>query len=495
MPAKTFGPWKGVDARSLLDAQDSRTLRAAVNVDLTTDGCLQERDGLRAVAELSAYSVGLYSVGGSLRTVIPAGHSLPASTLGVVPVLYDAIGDGTVYSYGTISRISSVSSWGADAAVGIYPYIVVQRSTGEYEHHWIKDTPIPDVNGAPPPAYIPSNDPVSTKVTLPFTPGESVLKIQEKMCAIDNVSGAVRFCSTTFGVEDWGSENSLGDAGYLPVIRHATGDRTIKGLAFYDSLMAVCFQDSIQLWQMHPDPARMSLVRVLGGPGVQYPGSLANVRGDLYYFSRGTFSSLRTVGTTGQLVTGDIGAPIAPLTKLLTETTPIGLWSESRSAYYCAFGTTVWRYVTSPSSKVYGWTSYELPSTPTAMVEHLGEIYIRAGDTVYRFERGVADGSTWRVDMAFYDAGSHEWKTWQSCDLVQQGTAQVLGATDTRDPSTYTEYFHLDGVNESLVDLWIGDNGPALSLRFTGTVGAGGADNFWALDSFTVFHTVGDRGR
>ncbi len=74
MARKEFSAWRGVDVRSQLDSADPKTVRAAINVDLITDGTFVERDGLRKVAELDANSVGLYSVGGWLRSVIAAGH-------------------------------------------------------------------------------------------------------------------------------------------------------------------------------------------------------------------------------------------------------------------------------------------------------------------------------------------------------------------------------------------------------------------------------------
>ncbi len=489
MARKEFSAWRGIDVRSTLDSADPKTVRAAINVDLITDGTFVERDGLRKVAELDANSVGLYSVGGWLRSVIAAGHSKPASAQGTVPVIYDFVGDGTAYPLASVSRVASVSSWDADSATGIYPALIIQRSTGVYELHWIKDTPQAAVNGTPPPAYVPGTDTVSTKVTLPFTPGETILKIQEKMCAIDNKNGAVWFCSTVNGILDWTLE---GDAGFLPVIRHATGDRTIQGLSFYDDLMAVMFSDSIQLWEMNPSPALMGLVRILNGPGVQYPGSVANVRGDLLYFSRGTFSSLRRSAVNGQLTDGDIGAPVFPETELLQDTRPLGLWSQSRSAYYCFFGSEAWRYMTSPSSKKSGWTKYELPEgiTADAVVEHLGELYVRSGANVYRFEEGYVDGSTYTIDLHFLDLGApSEWKFVQTFDFSGEGTPTVYFFPDMRQPTLVEKVCTLDGSTSSLTDVAILENSEAPSFRFTGAVGSG-----FSMDRVTFAYIVGQKG-
>jgi hypothetical protein len=492
MPNRAFGPWTGVDLRNTSDASDPKALLLGDNVDLETDGSIRERRGLRKVAVVDADSVGLYSVGGRLRCAMAAGHSKPASVQATVPIIYDMVGDGTIYALDSVVAVTSVSSWDADSALGIYPVIVIQRDTGEHEIHWVVDVPVPSVNGAPPPAYVPSNDPVDTKVDTPFTPGSTIHKIQEKMCAVDNTNGTVRFCSTVNGVADWTAE---ADAGFLPVIRHATGDRTIQGLSFYDGLLAVLFSDSVQLWEMHPDPALHRLVRVLSGPGVQYPGSAVNVRGDLFYLARGTFSSLRRSGVTGQLQDGDIGAPVAPGTKQLSGTAPLAVWSQSQSAYLCFFGTECWRYMVSPTSKTKGWTHYTLPVSVEAVTEHLGELYVRSGTDVYRFEAGYNDGSTFTVDTSPLDLDAPgKWKYITRVNVSGSGIAAIKCLPDFRDRALVDHVATIDGSTASLVDIPVLENSEAPSFRFTGTVGAGGEDNPFELHRFILDFNVGQTG-
>lgn len=469
MAIKDVGPFKGLDLRGVLDTSDQKTLRVANNVDYLSDGSFKERDGLRLVAQVDSNSRGLYSVGGWLRCALAAGHSKPASVQSTTPIIYDAIGDGTIYSETSIDKVLSVSSWDADGAIGIYPVLVIRRTDGTRELHWIKDTPAPAVNGSPPPPFIASTDTVETKVDLPFKIGDSILKIQSKICAVDNTNGAVWFCSTVNGVTDW---TTAADAGFLPVIRHATGDRSIQGLSFYDSLMAVMFSDSIQLWQMDPNPARHQFVRVLSGPGTQFGSSVVNVRGDLVYFSRGVFSSLRQSAINGQLVDGDIGAKIAPQTKQYETIEPISFWSQGRGAYYCFFGTVGFRWLSSPDEKRKGWTTYTLPVSVEAAVEHLGEIYIRNGANIYRFESGYADGSTYTVrtqPLALDFPG--EMKNIDTMTATITGTPTVNCLPDMRDSSVVDRLFTLSGPTASLNDLAVFENSEAPAFEFTGSLG------------------------
>lgn len=472
MPTRTVGPWpKGLDGRTIADDGDPRTFRTGVNVDLKTDGAVGARDGLKPVAPLLPESVGLYSINGYLRSVIPAGYSLALSTLGPVPVYYDSVGDGTIYGAGTISKLVQVTSWGVDAAIGAYPYVLLQRSTGRYEHHWITDTPIPDVNGAPPPAYVPSNDPVSTKITtlqLGFEPGGAIAKTAEKIWAIDNVNGTVHFSSTTEGPRNW---TKVADAGFLLTLRNAVSDRLIRGLGLYDRYLAVIFSDSVQFWLVDPDPALHRLDRVMNGPGTEYPGSIVNVRGDLFYFSAGVFSSIKQSSYTGQLREGDIGAPVAPATSLLT-TAPVAIWSQARSQYICAFGTEVWVYTLSETSKVMGWRKWELPVAVEYLVEHNRQLYVRSGNTLYQFDPNYADGTTFTFETN-YDAFDYpgDRKFCSTVDVVMEGTATLAFLPDVRDPTQVEDGPTITGSTSTQNDIAALVSGEAIATRFTGTVG------------------------
>jgi hypothetical protein len=487
MPILGGGPWTGLDVRRSLDVQDRKTLRIAKNLDLTTIGTLQERDGMKPIAELDARSVGLYSINGGLRAVIPAGYGItPAQPAPGVTVIYDAVGDGTIYALGTITGVPAVSSWGADPATGVYPYIVIQRSTGKYEHHWINVTPPSVVNPSPPPAYLPATAAVDTRVDLPFEPGPAILKIQAKLHAPDNVNGVLRFSSTANGPSDWILAE---DAGFLAVLQHVSGSRNMTALGPYDTQGAVFFPDAIQLWQLEADPSDMSLVRVLEGPGTTSPRSVANVRGDLFYLSRGTVNSLRRTALTGQLQDGDIGAPIAPLTRPLTAT-PIALWSQARSQYIIAFGTDVFCFTSSPATKVTGWTSWSLPFAVNYMVELDGILYIRSANTLYRMTAGYKDGSSWEFQPQFFDGDAPGVrKFFPSMNVSMTGEATINFLTDVRDVAVVDTGFTVEGATSPLDDIYVGETTESLAVNFTGLVGANPSVK-WAIDSFTLPYKV-----
>jgi hypothetical protein len=51
----------------------------------------------------------------------------------------------------------------------------------------------------------------------------------------------------------------------------------------------------VEIWRVFADPTRsdFGIDKVMDGPGTQAPRSIVNVLGDLFYFSRGGFRSLK----------------------------------------------------------------------------------------------------------------------------------------------------------------------------------------------------------
>lgn len=482
MKPQPYSEFTGYDLRRSKEASDSKSQLVAKNVDVLPGFRVRARDGLKKVAVLDANSVGLYAANGNLRALIPAGNSLPGGTSGETFIMYDAIGDGTIYALGSILRLAAVETVGASATTGVHPYVVIERTAGVYEHHWIVDVPVPTA-GSPP---TPSVDPVSTRVALPFTPGPDIIKMSYKVWATDNINGAVWFSSTVNGPTDWRAVN---DAGFLPVLQHVSGSRTITGLGYYENNLVVMFADAIQIWHVDVNPALHALLRVLNGPGTDAPGATENVLGDLFYYSRGGFRSLKTVVYTGQLREGDIGSYIQALTSGMDITTykPVALWSQSRSQYLCAVGTTVFVFTNSPEAKQKTWSIWNLPVPVEYMVEHQGQLYIRSGVNVYRFEptQITDDGTdiTFEFRSQFLSAVPGVHQQINFIDVVQTGTSQIDFYFDPTDDTNYIEGPSVTDSTLAQEKIYVGVMAPSVSVRFTGTVSA----SRWTLDSFTLW--------
>lgn len=366
----TIDRFLGLDTRPGRYGEDYPALVTASNVALKSGGAISRRPALRTVASLSSESVGLYARGGRLRSVVPGGQSLQGT--GPTEVTYDPIGDGTAYPLGVLSRLVDAESYGTHHVFGPHGYVAVKRTNGAIEHHWIKEPPVSAATA------------VSTKVDLPFIAGEALLKLAEKMWAPSPVDGTVPFSASSVGPSDW---SLVGDAGALPAQSHVSGARDMVALTHYRGRLAVFFPDAVQLWNVDPDPELHALEQVLNGPGAILAGSVANVLGDVIYLSRGGFRTLSSATVTGEAAENDIGSKIRTLTDLIGTTTPAArVWSQTRSQFLCAIGTTVYVLTLIPGEKMAEWTTWTLPVAADYLVENEGALYLRGGNTLYRLD-------------------------------------------------------------------------------------------------------------
>lgn len=422
-------PFRGIDRRNIQSASDPASCYDAVNCSLDTGGSLERRDALIPFGELPPNTLGLYTIGGTLRVAVPAGHGYqnampPGIKADVFGDSTNAPTDPTKYV-----RLSAVESWGVANGDGALPYLVLQSAAGQYSHHWIiSDPPLP-------------LSPVLTRVNLGFDPGPSIIKTARKLFAPDAIQGLVHFSSTQFGPGTWRESDAPGDAGFLNVIEHALSDPQVKGVTLHQGRLLVVFANSMQIWNVDPNPALNSLNSVLNGPGTLVFNSLCPVIGDVFYYSEGGFRSLATQTVTGELREGDLGAAIRILTEEFKDIDPQmvkSLWSQARSQYICSFTvgetSTVFVFTLSPSMQIAGWTRWELPIGVDYMTELNGVLYIRHNDTVYEMNPLVDDDSILGVeteidayfDTQFVDANEARWlKHWTMLDLMGDSTVDI----------------------------------------------------------------------
>jgi hypothetical protein len=363
----------GIDTRPGQFGDDTPALVEASNVSVRTGGSIGRRPSLVKSVDLDSESVGLYARGGRLHSIIPGGRSIQANQ--PFNVVFDPIGDGSPFPLGVLERLVGADTYGVDPVYGPNGYVAVKRSdTGKVEHHWIKA----------PPALITAS--ATTRVGLPFLPGDSLIKLTEKMFAPAPAEGTVRFSSTENGPGDWAA---VEDAGFVPVQSHLSGSRDLLTLCHYRGNLAAFFYDAVQLWRADADPEFIELLQQLNGPGAMLAGAVANVLGDVIFLSRGGWRTLSTATVTGEANENDVGAGIRSLTDALdTDTPAVSLWSQTRSQFLCAIGTRLFAWTYLPTEKLAAWTTWTLPVTLDYLVELDGQLWARGGDTLYRFVDG-----------------------------------------------------------------------------------------------------------
>jgi hypothetical protein len=463
LSSTTVSGFKGIDLRLTAEGVAPNVQRIANNVDLTTGGGLKVRDQLKRIADVTG-TIGLYSMGGKLRC------ATPRITTPLVPppgFKYDVFSDATGNDSGGATEVTGVQQWNGNA------YLAIKRGT-VYEHHYVTPTS------------------TTTKVSLPFLPGPYIFSMVRKIWGHDRLTNDVWFSSSINGPTNW---TESGDAGYIKVAQHAPGDSTIRGFTIYGSNLCVFFKDSVQIWTVSTDPADNELRDVIGGAGTVNTRSIVNMMGDPIYFAEGGFRNLSVTAVTGQAADGDIGAAIFPETRLLDldGITPVAVWAASRAQYLCAVGNVIYVYTNSPVSQMTGWTKYTVPGTVSDLIEHNGEVYVRIGNNVYKFDADYEgeSGFSWSVEFPFNSAGNEYSngigvrKQWVALEASMSGTTTTSFRYHARTPSIIANGPVLTGSSYGVNHIPIGLISESIAMVFGGTTS-------WTLDHFTLRFAKGN---
>ncbi len=496
MKSLEFKDFLGIDVRNLPEASDPRSLRSAKNIELTTGKSLVSRDQFRLYARVSSASRGLYVVNDLLRCALPYPAFSMAMPRPPVDLIYDILADTNNQPHiADVENVESVAAWDNR------PYLCVRVNTPggtRYRHYfipgiqvagsgfvtvqvgdvltmpglaanigigatvWLLSIPTSfqiiaragdDVTLSPAVPVLVLDKaysvwwPIRNQVAVPFEPGPPVLTAAEKVWAADVAGRNVWFSSTENGPTDW---TALDDAGFLPTSRHVDGDQPIRGLGIFRTQLAVFFDSVSQIWTIDPDPVNMAIEGSIGGAGTQFPGTVENVMGDLYYFSNGGFRSMSAVITTGQQKDGDIGAKIQALTDALDPTNVSAVWSPRRQQYICVLDDKAFVFTNSPDSGTFGWGSWDLPWPVASIVEWRNRIYVRRADEpeIYVLDASFTDEEdySWFAKFNFSDGEvSNYLKHYKLIDVHSRGEYTITYGFNPEDETDVAEMGAIDG--------------------------------------------------
>lgn len=475
MKSKLFNEFTGLNVQRIASLSDEKTSRVAKNVYLSSAKKWITRPGSKLRYVLPDETRGLYVGAGVLRSVAPDGDS------SIFNEQRPNLWFDFVNSFGMppIDEFIAAEPYGASIAAGVQVYGAIKRG-GITEHHWFRDRP--DTAG----------DTVDNRISLPFTPSGNIVKAATKAWAIDQANGAARFCSTQFGPEDWLTAD---DAGFLPVLTHAAGDRAMTALGTMQSTpgasnrrqaaIVVYFEDGIQVWAVDEDPLNHYLTNVIDGPGTTNRRSVVNALGNPVFFSRNGFRSLRLSLSVGAMDTATIGHPIEPLTEGLgADEITAALWWDTLGAYLAAVGSTIycWRY--DPLTKTAGWSLWEMPWTITDMADLDGSLWVRTDqhevhEVNPRFETDNGSPIQFELETQFHHLGSPgSVKTFDTMQLFQQGTCTLSHRPEPTIPDVLVPIYEAEGVTRFTEKIPILATTDSVALRFEG-VGP------WQLDGYT----------
>ena len=417
---------------------EANILRVLTNAYVTTGRKkkIKKRPCLQLTATLEAGTVGLKAFGGKLNTFYGASAAIthadtrfvarrvPHITTGAAPTKihycdqYNALayvaaeyGDATFRHH----YLDDPGAWTAAAVLGLGAYrrpvaangfryeVTTAGTTAGAEPVW--PTPIG--------ATVADNTVVWTCRTFAVTDTncphtKEVAKQSEKMYAKGVNATTVRYCKTG-DPRDW---TTASDAGFLPAGLYARGSDQVTGLGnFQKKGLVVFFSDNTQVWVTDPDPTLTELTSNIEGVGTIYHRAAGPVSQDLFFLAQNGYRSVSTISITDNLQDTDVGSAIDDLVQasVLTTDDPISLYYPKLGQFWSINGTTVWAYSFSRASKLSAWSKFTLPFSIDDAAVLNQELYLRAGNNVYKVTKDVTKDGTSSIPLVdiqmFYQDG------------------------------------------------------------------------------------------
>lgn len=305
MPETTFDRFDG----GLLLARPSsvapaNSLAKVINLDVQPGGWLRSRPKWRQV--VGGFTIppqwkGLESNSGYLWTFscwnVAASPSSAIANLETgdrIVYAFLSTGTGGSFTDAITARLMGVTRWDTGFIAVLSPdggtTCYATRFSVNTSTHVVTSTPISDVN-------MPKSGVMVTATG--------------RVYAVSDNGLTVRFCKVG-DPSDW---TTSGDAGFLPVSQHFGSGQRVYGLGLYQGKLAVFTDQSIQLWNLDPDPTGMALDRVIDGVGTRHHASIVSLYGDLLFLSESGVRSLTTLSNALFPSDVDVGLPIKPLAK------------------------------------------------------------------------------------------------------------------------------------------------------------------------------------
>lgn len=450
----------GIDLRKGPSESDANRLRDLKNAYISNGWQIQKRPGLWLVASLEPGTSGLVASNGKLHTFYSQGTVTHANAL----FQSNKVAHPSVAS--DVAKVHDAFSFNG------YIYAAVEYANGDVYHHYLDGTT---------PTHV-------TDVNCPHS--KAIERAASKVFAIDPSSDVVRF-SATNAPRDW---TTLNDAGFLPTGIQVGGDPTPTTLGYFDRRLVVFSADTMQTWNIDPDPAAMSLANVVENIGTIYAQTPRQVASDLYFLTEFGYRSVVTQAYTNNLADVDVGSPVDKLVResLVAGAHPMSVYYNGAGQYWTVIGGRVHVYTHSKAAKLAAWSYYDYPFSVDAIAELKGVLYLRSGNNVYRVDESVRtdNGENYEVVaqipyMNLKKPGALK-QIW-GLDAVMQGSAEIQVLFDVRDELMYQSLGTVSGDSRPGGQAPVGVMGTDIALKFINN-----DDQDWRLDSTQLyFETLG----
>ncbi len=473
----------GIDLRKSSLTAPPGTLRQLTNATITAGGEIEKRKTLTSMGALPAgLTHGLAAVGSNL---VVFGLDNPAAITPLLP-LYVTYQQLNIVTAATIDRILDVQNFGGQV------YVVVRFSDASVKHFY-GGVLVADVDAQ----------------------GNAVRAHKTKLYATDGAN--LRFSGVKTPTQ-WSTGVGFG---IIDVTQEDEGETELVGLEEYFGLLALFGRQSVQIWEMDPDPNVNNLRQVLGNTGLVARNAVARFgSGDVLFLSDTGIRSLRARDIQSAAAVNDIGAPVDELVAVrravLTQDDAerlTALVDPLTGHFWLIWNDEALVLTAYPNSKISAWSLFSLGGTVDYAVKIGSRLVLREGDDLLIYG-SVAIGNPFDpntaigVSDALYDASSVEvitpfmaagepatTKTWQGLDATCTGVWDVYvcpnyPAADV--PDAEIVWTQIGTLRNST---WDEDRVPVdmssthIALRFV-SVGAGPA----TLSSVAIHYQVGQSG-
>lgn len=231
---------------------------------------------------------------------------------------------------------------------------------------------------------------MNSRVTDPKCPQGPIVVIGASK--IFNADGDIIAFSATTNALDWSSAE---DAGFIPFGLQTFGGNDISAMNLYRSNLMAFNAAGYQMWQIDEDPANMALLDA-SPVGCTFPDSLAPVNNDLVLLTEQGVRNIGIAGASTNLQAGFFGKAIDPLIlqAIATGVIPLALFYPGTGQYWLIFADQAFVLTMNGGSKDMSWSRYVFPYTITEWAIQDGDLYLRAGELVWRVSPDAIEDDT-----------------------------------------------------------------------------------------------------
>lgn len=178
------------------------------------------------------------------------------------------------------------------------------------------------------------------------------------------------------------------DYGFINMASQIAGQETLTVAEEYQGLMVIFSQNNIRIWSVSEDSSANVFIQTLQNTGTIAPRSVIPYgSNDVFYLAASGIRSIKARDSSNAAYVSDVGTPIdthiAEYLDTLTQEeaqNAIGMVEPVDGRFWMAIKNRIYTLSYFPSSKISGWSYYDVDFTIQNMTKRGNQIYVRGTD-------------------------------------------------------------------------------------------------------------------